>query len=113
MSFTEGQGVLGKVRFKDGPMPQYDRTYLVVGATSDYIEVLNVSSVKGKERKLAFPYNEKLRLYDPPFLKPSFVKLDSLTKVEQNGWKNLRLLHNGETLEQNELNRIKELMVTM
>ena len=49
MNFIEGHGVLGKIRFVDGTMPEYDRTYLVVTVTNAYIEVLNVSSVRGKE----------------------------------------------------------------
>ena len=61
MSFQVGQGVLGKIRFVDGEFPAYDRTYLVVTAEQDYIEVLNVSLIRGKERKLAFPTNERLR----------------------------------------------------
>lgn len=68
MLFIEGQGILGKIRFVDGEFPAYDRTYLVVTAKADYIEVLNVSSIKGKERKLAFPTNERLRSYSPPFV---------------------------------------------
>lgn len=51
MNFIEGQGVLGKIQFLDGAMPVYDRTYLVVKTTDTYIEVLNVSTTKGKERK--------------------------------------------------------------
>lgn len=62
---------------------------LVVTARRDYIEVLNVSSIRGKERKLAFPTNERLRIYNPPFVMPSFVKLDSLTRVESSDWKTL------------------------
>lgn len=110
MSFIEGQGVLGKVRFVDGEMPQYDRTYLVIKAETDYIEVLNVSSIKGKERKLAFPANERLRIYNPPFLKPSFVKLDSLTRVDKSDWGELQILNNGRTIDAGELARIKGLM---
>ena len=66
MSFVVGQGVLGRIRFVDGDVPAYDRTYLVVTAEPDYIEVLNVSSIRGKERKLAFPTNERLKTYKPP-----------------------------------------------
>ncbi len=73
MSFIEGQGVLGRIRFLDGEFPAYDRTYLVVTAKENYIEVLNVSSIRGKERKLAFPTNERLRSYSLPFVMPSFV----------------------------------------
>lgn len=110
MSFQVGQGVLGKIRFVDGEFPAYDRTYLVVTAEQDYIEVLNVSSIRGKERKLAFPTNERLRLYNPPFLLLSFVKLDSLTRVDQADWGEVKVLHSGETLDEAELARIKELL---
>ena len=110
MSFIVGQGVLGKIRFVDGEFPTYDRTYLVVTAEADYIEVLNVSSVKGKERKLAFPTNERLRLFNPPFVMPSFVKLDSLTRVEKSDWGNFQILNSGKTLDGTELARIKSLL---
>lgn len=110
MKFTVGQGILGKIRFVDGEFPAYDRTYLVVTAEADYIEVLNVSSIRGKERKLAFPTNERLRSYNPPFMIPSFVKLDSLTKVESSDWDNLQVLNSGRTLDKTELVRIKGLL---
>lgn len=110
MNFIEGNGVLGKIRFVDGTMPEYDRTYLVVTVTNAYIEVLNVSSVRGKERKLAYPTNLRLRFYNPPFLRPSFVKLDSLTRVHKADWAHLQILNNGRTLDKRELTRIKELI---
>ena len=49
-NFVEGQGILGKIRFVDGELPEYNRTYLIINVTSEYIEVLNVSSIRGKER---------------------------------------------------------------
>lgn len=110
MNFMEGQGILGKIRFVDGEFPAYDRTYLVITAKTDYIEVLNVSSVRGKERKLAFPTNEKLISYNPPFVMPSFVKLDSLTRVNSSDWGNLQVLNSGRTLDGTELARIKGLL---
>ena len=110
MNFIEGQGILGKVRFVDGEMPQYDRTYLVVNVDTDYIEEVNVSSIRGKERKLAISTNERLRVYNPPFVKPSFVKLDSLTKIDRTDWGNIHLLSNGRTLDAGELTRIKALL---
>ncbi len=63
MHFMEGQGVLGKIPFKDGTIPAYNRTYLVVNVSSDYIEVLNVSSIAGKERKLAYLTNKRISKY--------------------------------------------------
>jgi hypothetical protein len=107
MAFIEGQGIFGKVAFVDGTEPSYDRPYLIVGVYEEYIEVLNVSSIRGKEKKLAFPTNERLRVFRPPFIKPSFVKLDSLTKVPKSDWPKLTLLDNGNTLDATELNRIK------
>lgn len=107
MKFIEGQGILGKIRFVDGELPAYDRTYLVVTVEHDYIEVLNVSSIRGKERKLAFQTNERLRIYNPPFVMPSFVKLDSLTRVASDDWGNLRVLNSGRVLDAAELGRIK------
>lgn len=110
MNFIEGQGVLGRIRFVDGTFPAYDRTYLVITARPDYIEVLNISSIKGKERKLAFPTNERLRIYNPPFVMPSFVKLDSLTRVESKDWGNLQVLNAGRSLDATELDRIKKML---
>lgn len=88
-------------------MPKYDRPYLIVSASTERINVLNVSSIRGKERKLAFPTNERLRIFKPPFLKPSFVKLDSLVQIPKAEWNNFRLLDGGNTLDQGELKRIK------
>ena len=110
MNFLEGQGILGRITFVDGNVPEYDRTYLIVEVTTEYLVVLNVSSIRGKERKLAFPTNERLRSYNPPFLKPSFVKLDSLTKVPAKDWGNLRVLCAGKTIDACELQRIKQLI---
>lgn len=110
MNFVEGHGILGRIRFVDGTMPGYDRTYLVVSVGNIYIEVLNVSSIRGKERKLAFPTNERLRSYNPPFVMPSFVKLDSLIRVPECEWENLQILNNGRTLDAGELARIKSML---
>lgn len=110
MQFAEGQGILGRIRFRDGEMPEYDRTYLLISVGPDYIEVLNVSTIRGKERKLLFPSNERLRSYRPPFLHPSFVKLDSLTRVPLSECGDLQILHSGKTLDLMELSRIKSLL---
>lgn len=106
MNLSAGHGILGKIRFRDGEMPAYDRTYLVVAVGADYLEVVNVSSIKGKERKLLFPSNEPLKKYKPPFMVPSFVKLDSLVRVQFSDCANLQILHRGQKLDSGELNRI-------
>ena len=48
--------------------------------------------------------------YDPPFKKPSFVKLDSLTRIESADWGNLQVLNSGRTLDAAELARIKGML---
>ena len=106
MTFVIGQGILGKIRFNDGEIPSYKRTYLIVGTHANYIEVLNVSSTQGKEHKLLFKSNWKIINYYPPFQKPSFVKLDSLTKVPTKYYQNLIVLAQGQTLDKNKLQDI-------
>lgn len=105
MRYQVGQGILAKIRFKDGIMPEYPRTYLVVEVGENYIKVLNVSSSEGKEQKLQKRSNEPLQCYEPPFKKPSFVKLDSLVRVD-NPPNNYIILHNGDKLNSQDLNNI-------
>ena len=62
--------------------------------------------IKGKERKLLFPSNEPLKKYKPPFMVPSFVKLDSLVRVQLSDCANLQILHRGQKLDAGELRRI-------
>lgn len=98
-----GQAILGKVPFKDGKTPDYARPYLVVRITEEYIFLLVVSSVYGKERKLLMASNKELQNFKPPFAKKTFVKLDSLTKISVSDLDQFRVLHNGEVLNQKEL----------
>lgn len=100
-----GQGILAKIRFKDGVMPAYPRTYLIVEVGLNYIKVLNVSSTQNKEEKLHMKSNEPLWQYEPPFKKPSFVKLDSLVKIDYPP-DDYKILHNGEQLNSTDLTNI-------
>jgi len=105
--YKVGQGVLGKITFKDGVEPSYNRTYLIIKVNGTDISVLNVSSLKGKERKLAFPSNYKIDNYNPPFDFPSFAKLDSLTTVSESFINsNCRLLRGGALLSSTDINNI-------
>jgi len=106
-----GQGVLGCIRFKDGILPQNPRTFLVVFVSATQIGVLNVSSVAGKEHKLLFDTNKHINNYNPPFWKDSFVKLDSLVYITPAETAPLQILHNGDCLNQMELNEIIGLVV--
>lgn len=106
MEFEVGQGVLGKIRFVDGSMPDYDRPYLIVKITEAEVFLLNVSSVRGKEWKLALKSNYGLKQYRPPFIKPSFVKLDSLVRISKQDCQTMRLLYGGSCLNDNDLQTI-------
>lgn len=101
-----GQGVLGRIQFRDGNAPEYPRPYLVVFVSATQVGLLNVSSVLGKEHKLLFSTNKHLMKYDPPFQKDSFVKLDSLVYVDLTVAVTFRILHNGDSLDQGELKSI-------
>lgn len=101
--FTVGQGLYGRIRFRDGCMPEYDRTYLIVDVKTDTLGLLNVSSIAGKEHKLLFPSNRSLENENPPFLKKSFVKLDSLVYISIAQANGLITLHSGDTLNNVEL----------
>ena len=103
-NYTAGQGILAKIRFRDGKMPLSDRTYLIVETGDNFIKVLNVSSSEGKESKLQMKSNEPLSQYEPPFKKPSFVKLDSLVRIDNPP--SYKILHNGDLLNNADLSNI-------
>ncbi len=105
-TFIAGQAFWGRIRFPDGNLPAYDRPYLVVGVDGDYVEILTVSSVTGKEWKLSIPTNREIINYDPPFPKRTFVKLDSLQKVHINDLSNVMIAKKGRTLDTAELSEI-------
>ena len=106
--FAISQAILGRVSYINGENPDKDRVYLVVDVFSDGIEILDVSSVKGKEHKLFFTSNKEIKNYNPPFLKQSFVKLDTLRKIPIAQAGSLRLLAKGKVLDGNEMSIIQD-----
>jgi len=108
MSYKEGQALFIKLPFADGGEPHYPRPFLIVEARKKSVELLNISSLKGKELKvMRSTKNRIIKDYNPPFFKPSFVKLDALYIVEKN--KKLKTTHmaNGTSLSEDELQVIK------
>lgn len=101
-----GQGLLGRICYANGEMPPYNRPYLIVEMDAHQVGVLNVSSVAGKEHKLLFRSNYRMAQYDPPFLKDSFVKLDSLVYLSHDIAAQMRVLHGGECLDTSEMGNI-------
>ncbi len=110
-SFIVGQAFWGKVRFLDGGFPAYERPYLVVGTDSEYIEILTVSSVAGKEWKLTLSTNREISNYDPPFPRRTFVKLDSLQRVHISDLEGVRLAKGGRLLDATELSKILKAII--
>lgn len=82
MRIEPGIGLLLNLPYADGGMDSKQRPYLVIGKEDNSFMLLNISSVAGKERKVLFDSNYLIKQYNPPFLKPSFVKLDAIYKVE-------------------------------
>ena len=100
-----GQIILAKLKYKDGKGRLKKRPYLVVRVDGNEIDVLTVSSVEGKEHKLGFKSNYRLRNYNPPFIKDSFVKLDSIQKINLEEI-NYSIGGNGMVLNEYDVNEI-------
>jgi hypothetical protein len=113
MMMKIGQGLFGKIKFVDGNVPVYDRTYLVVDVTSEKVGTLNISSIAGKEHKLLFQNNKEIKNHYPPFLKRSFVKLDSLIYIPIIDAQKMYILSNGQTLDYKELCIILSMLKAM
>ncbi len=100
-----GQCILARLNYIDGKGTPKKRPYLVVGVSGNKIKVLTVSSTEGKEHKLAFKSNYRLKNFNPPFVKDSFVKLDSLQELDLDKIK-YSIGNNGKVLNEYDLNEI-------
>ncbi|AJE10340.1 MULTISPECIES: hypothetical protein [Clostridium] len=103
-----GQGLLLEMDYADGERITKKRPFLVIEVSEKKIKVLNVSSSKNKEHKLGFKSNKRINKYNPPFLKPSFVKLDALYIIEKDSRLKHFLLNNGRKIFPLELENIIE-----
>lgn len=65
----------------DGIDKNTDRRYMVIMRKSNIIEMINISKVQGKERKMFITGNKRLKDFTP-FKVPSFAKADTLYKLE-------------------------------
>lgn len=108
MNIVSGHGLLLKLDFADGAPCRCKRTFLVINVdqNTNRLELLNVSSIEGKEHKLLFETNERLNNHKPPFNLPSFVKMDALYEVDYFPELEKRILHNRQPYNTQELNRI-------
>ncbi|MEJ7440233.1 hypothetical protein WL735_11145 [Staphylococcus hominis] len=76
-----GQVIFGNIPFANGNITSYRRYYVVFKVSSDYIYLLNCSSIKGKEHKLLLPSNEKLDNCIPPLTKDTMIKMDEIYAI--------------------------------
>lgn len=106
MSYSIGQAILGKVRFKDGTMPQYKRPYLIVDIKENRIGIITVSSTRGKYQKMLLESNMLINRFNPPFVESSFVKLDSLQYFSEEELVNCQVMSGGKGLNSVEINNI-------
>lgn len=73
---------------------------------NNFIEMINVSSLKGKEKKLIYDSNVEIHNYKPLSV-PSFAKLKTLYKLENIEEAKLCISFNGAKINNKELNFIK------
>jgi len=109
LSYSVGQGILLQGNtFKGGTCDNGTHPYLIVGVSNTHIDILVLSSSANKLHKQAYASNYTLRNFNPPFIKPSFVKLDSLQqlKLEELNALKVRICAKGQVLNQTELNYI-------
>lgn len=79
-----GQVIFGNIPFANGNITSYRRYYVVFKVTSNYIYLLNCSSIEGKEHKLLLPSNEKLDNCIPPLTKNTMIKMDEIYAIPVN-----------------------------
>ncbi len=73
---------------------------------NNIIEMINVSSTKGKEKRLIYDSNISIKNYYPLHA-PSFAKLKTLYKLYSIKEAEICIAFNGTKLDTNELNNIK------
>lgn len=103
-----GQGLFLEMDYADGKGITKKRPFLVIDVSENEIKVLNVSSLKNKEHKLGFKSNKRINKYKPPFIKPSFVKLDAIYIIEKDNRLEKFLLCDGRAMFPLELENIIE-----
>lgn len=101
-----GQGILLKLNYADGGLANKARTFLIISINQKEIRLLNISSSNGKLHKLMYPSNERIVQYNPPFMKPSFVKLDAEYVIEKDEELESFILCSGTSMRPDQLGAI-------
>lgn len=82
MGIIPGHVLALKFPFANGTPCNTKRPFLVIDKKDGNLDLLNISSTRGKERKLLFSSNEKIINWDPPLDQPSFLKMDELYTID-------------------------------
>lgn len=106
ISISPGHGLLLKLPFADGGFPKVPRPYLVIDSSITNLYLLNVSSINKKEWKLSLPSNKSIKKFNPPFKRPSFVKMDYVYQVPHQDFIYSYLLDEGQKLHTDTLENI-------
>lgn len=101
-----GQGLWIKGFHANGAVSK-SRPFLIIDITQNTLIALNVSSLRGKERKLLIPSNKKLKIYNPPFPHSSFVKLDELYIIDYFSEIGNAIMDRGRTLDAQMLDKVR------
>lgn len=94
--------------FANGAPCKYKRPFLVIDKNSSTLDLLNIASVKGKERKLLFPSNELIKVFNPPLDQPSFIQKDELYTISRFYDLNKSIYKRRPPLHHKELERLIE-----
>lgn len=84
------------------------RLMLIVGINKNYIKAINITKYEGKENKLVFKSNVLIRNGIPPLKVLSIAKLNDTYIIENFIGIEKYLYNNGEKLNKDEYNKIKE-----
>ena len=104
-----GSGLKLFVIFANGSRCPYSRVLLVIDidTTNHIISCLNVSGLTpDKQWKLSLPSNKKIDRHYPPFINPSFVKLDERYLISSCDKLELQLCDNGSVMEGEQFSKI-------
>ncbi|MFW6016846.1 MAG: hypothetical protein ACOCRK_10450 [bacterium] len=112
MIISKGQALLLKLPYADGGVCKKKRPFLVIEVLNDSCYLLNISSVKGKFRKLQFKSNILINKYNPPFIKPSFVKIDAVYKLDYFPELTKSILNSGNKLNEKDFDNIKNKLIS-
>ncbi len=106
MNIIVGHVLVLKLPFANGAPCFSKRPFLVIDKKDQTLDLLNISSTKGKERKLLFPSNLRIKKFYPPLDNPSFIKMDELYTIDNFDELHKSLYKNRPPIITEEVNRI-------